>query len=55
MQGTPDLVWVSPDIPFGAVKSEGSEGTTVLLEYGNDAMSSIDEAPRDMSAMPGMP
>lgn len=51
-QGLPDLVWVSSDIPFGAVRSEGSEGTTVLLEYGNDATSSIDEAPQ---SIPGMP
>lgn len=51
-QGLPDLVWISTDVPFGAVKSEGSEGTTVLLEYGNDATSSISESPR---SIPGMP
>jgi len=54
-QGTPDAVWVSTDIPFGVIKSEGSGGTMVLLDYGTDATSSIDEEPVDMPGMPGMP
>lgn len=54
-QGTPDAVWVATDIPFGVIKSEGPEGTMVLLDYGTDATSSIDEEPVDMPGMPGMP
>lgn len=51
-EGTPDAMWLATDVPFGVVKSEGPDGTMVLLEYGSDAMSSISEAPR---SMPGMP
>lgn len=51
-EGTPDAVWVTTDVPFGVVKSEGPDGTMVLIEYGTDATSSISEAPR---SMPGMP
>ena len=54
-QGTPDAVWVSTDIPFGVIKSEGPDRTMVLLDYGTDATSSIDEEPVDMPGMPGMP
>ena len=49
--------WVSGDVPFGIVKGTTGESggdTMVLTGYGDDAKSSIPEAPQDMPAMPGM-
>lgn len=54
---TPEMeadVWLSPDIPFGIVQSEGSGGSMVLTAHGDDATSTITETPGDMPAMGGM-
>lgn len=46
-------VWLSTDIPFGIVRSEGGGGSMVLIAHGDDATSTITEAPGDMPAMGG--
>lgn len=47
-------VWLSTEVPFGIVRSEGSGGSMVLTAHGNDATSTITETPGDMPAMGGM-
>lgn len=47
-------VWLSTDVPFGIVRSEGGGGSMVLIAHGNDATSTITETPGDMPAMGGM-
>lgn len=47
-------VWLSTDVPFGIVRSEGGGGSMVLIAHGDDATSSITETPADMPAMGGM-
>lgn len=47
-------VWLSTEVPFGIVRSEGNGGSMVLIAHGNDATSSITETPGDMPAMGGM-
>lgn len=47
-------VWLSTDAVFGLVKTESSLGSMTLTDMGNDATSSITEAPTDMQpAVPG--
>ncbi|MFW6088393.1 MAG: hypothetical protein ACODAB_01495 [Gemmatimonadota bacterium] len=41
-------VWLSTDVPFGIVRSEGDGGSMVLLAHGDDATSTITETPGDM-------
>ena len=47
-------VWLSSDVPFGIVRSQGSGGSMVLIAHGDDATSTITETPGDMPAMGGM-
>ena len=47
-------VWLSTEVPFGIVRSEGSGGSMLLTAHGNDATSTITETPGDMPAMGGM-
>jgi len=47
-------VWLSTEVPFGIVRSEGGGGSMVLIAHGNDATSTITETPGDMPAMGGM-
>lgn len=47
-------VWLSTDVPFGIVRSQGSGGSMVLIAHGDDATSTITETPGDMPAMGGM-
>lgn len=47
------LVWVSGDVPFGIVKTEGADGSMRLVGSGSDATSSITETPQ-AAPMPGM-
>jgi len=58
-----NTAWVSDDVPFGMVKSEGESTTngkqsthsSELLEYGNSgAVSQITETPEELPAMPGL-
>ena len=47
-------VWVSKQVPFGMVQSEGKDGKNrmVLAAHGTGATTAITEEPQ---AMPGMP
>lgn len=47
-------VWLSTDVPFGIVKSEGAAGSMVLTGMGSDATSTITETPGEMPAPGGM-
>lgn len=47
-------VWLSTEVPFGIVKSEGSAGSMVLTGTGDDAQSTITEEPGEMGGMGGM-
>jgi hypothetical protein len=47
-------VWLSTDVPFGIVRSEGAGGSMVLIAHGDDATSRITETPVDMPGMGGM-
>lgn len=46
-------VWVSPEVPFGIIKSEGTAGSMVLTGVGDDAQSTITETPGEMGGMGG--
>lgn len=46
-------VWMSRDVPFGIVKTEGADGSMRLAASGDDATSSISEAPQAAPPMPG--
>lgn len=47
-------VWLSTEVPFGIVRSEGGGGSMVLTAHGSDATSTITETPGDMPEMGGM-
>ncbi len=44
-------VWVSHDVPFGLIKSQGRGTTTELTGHGRDAKKSITETPQEGSGM----
>src|SRR5690606_26029680 len=50
-------VWLSTEVPFGIVKSEGQDASMTLVASGRDATSRITETPGEMPAMgaPGGP
>jgi len=45
-------VWASREVPFGLIKTHGTQGDLALTGRGADAKSSITEKPLEMPAMP---
>jgi hypothetical protein len=46
-------VWALDEVPFGLLKSQGSQGKAVLVGHGKDAKSSIREKPISIPGMGG--